>query len=239
MANFAKDEFSAQKVYVLTQLGDDYSAGLSNYFIEAFEAMGGECVQENFPEGSSDFSAYITNATNSGADVIFAPVSLAYVPLVIQQVDASGTKMPILAGDTFDHSLVLEAQNGTGIPIYCSTFFDESDEGSVAAEFVTGFKAWLNENEDKKTNNGGNDIIAACSALAYDSYMVAIEAIKAAGSTSGEDIQAALANVDIDAVTGHITFNEEGDANKDMAYIKQANDGVYTFVKIQTVADMG
>lgn len=239
MANFAKDEFAAEKVYVLTQLGDDYSAGLSNYFIEAFEGMGGECIQENFPEGTSDFSALITNAINSGADVIFAPVSLAYVPLVIQQVDASGTLMPILAGDTFDHSLVLEAQNGTGIPIYCSTFFDESDEGSVAAEFVTGFKAWLNENEDKKTNNGGNDIIAACSALAYDSYMVAIEAIKAAGSTSGEDIQAALADIDMDAVTGHITFNEEGDANKDMAYIKQANDGVYTFVKIQTVADMG
>lgn len=239
MANFAKDEFAAEKVYVLTQLGDDYSAGLSNYFIEAFEAMGGECIQENFPEGTSDFSALITNAINSGADVIFAPVSLAYVPLVIQQVDASGSLKPILAGDTFDHSLVLDAQNGTGIPIYCSTFFDESDEGSLAAEFVTGFKAWLNENEDKKTNNGGNDIIAACSALAYDSYMVAIEAIKAAGSTSGEDIQAALADIDMDAVTGHITFNEEGDANKDMAYIKQANDGVYTFVKIQTVADMG
>ena len=44
MANFAMDEFGAKKAYVLTQLGDDYSAGLGNYFAEAFEKMGGEVI---------------------------------------------------------------------------------------------------------------------------------------------------------------------------------------------------
>ena len=35
---------------------------------------------------------------------------------------------------------------------------------------------------EKLTNNGGNDVVSAVSALGYDAYMVAIEAIKAAGS---------------------------------------------------------
>ena len=46
---------------------------------------------------------------------------------------------------------------------------------------MTGFKEWLNADSQKLTNNGGNDIVAAVSALGYDGYMVALEAIKAAG----------------------------------------------------------
>ncbi len=33
------------------------------------------------------------------------------------------------------------------------------------------------------TNNGGNDTIAAVTAMGYDAYYVALEALKAAGST--------------------------------------------------------
>ena len=44
-------------------------------------------------------------------------------------------------------------------------------------------------------------------------------------------------NVDFDAVTGHISINADtGDANKTEAYIKQATDGAFTFVKRQSVA---
>ena len=66
-------------------------------------------------------------------------------------------------------------------------------------------------------------------------FMSAIEGIKLAQSTKGEDIQKALFKVDFDAVTGHITFNETGDANKTEAFIKQATDGSFTFIKRQSV----
>ena len=44
-------------------------------------------------------------------------------------------------------------------------------------------KAWLEENAEYKTNNGGNTDIAAVTALGYDAYQVAIEAIKKAGGS--------------------------------------------------------
>ncbi len=120
--------------------------------------------------------------------------------------------------------------------VYCSTFFDENDDSGAAKEFVTGFKAWLNADSQKLTNNGGNDIVAAVSALGYDAYMTALEAIKAAGSTDGTAIKDALFGVDLDGVTGSITFDQTtGDANKDMAYIKKASDGAFEFVKTQSV----
>jgi hypothetical protein len=85
MANFAK-ELGATKAYVLTMLGEDYGVGLGKYFVEAFKGLGGEVAdQATFPEGSSDFTAYINNATNAGCDVMFAPCSTTYAALIIDQ----------------------------------------------------------------------------------------------------------------------------------------------------------
>ena len=236
MASFAKDQFGASNAYVLSMLGEDYGSGLATYFVNAFEALGGTVTNEQFPEGTSDFSAYIQNAINAGADVIFAPCATTYAAQIITQAASAGFDKPITAGDTWESSVILDAQKGTSVQVYCSTFFDENDDSGIAKEFVTGFKEWLNADSQKLTNNGGNDIVAAVSALGYDGYMVALEAIKAAGSTDGTAIRDALYGVNYDGVTGNITFDQTtGDANKDMAYIKKAADGAFEFVKTQSV----
>ena len=240
MANFAKDEFGAKTAYVLSQLGDDYTTGLATYFAKAFESMGGTVINEQFTEGTSDYTAYLNNAINGGADVIFCPTSTTVAALLINQAASMNIAMPLLAGDTWESSVILDAAKGTNLIICMSTFFDENDGNAIAAEFVQGFKAWLNANPDKKTNNGGNDIVAAVSALGYDAYMVAIEAIKAADSIDSVAIAEALPSVVTDGVTGSISFDEIGDANKDMAYIKKANTETvaFDFVKTQSVAEL-
>ena len=40
---------NVKTAYCLSKLGDDYSGGLVKYFVEAFEALGGTCVQDTFP----------------------------------------------------------------------------------------------------------------------------------------------------------------------------------------------
>ena len=104
MANFAKDEFSAANAYVLSMLGEDYGSGLATYFVNAFEDLGGTVTSEQFPEGTSDFSAYIQNAINAGADVIFAPCATTYAAQIITQAASAGFDKPITAGDTWESS---------------------------------------------------------------------------------------------------------------------------------------
>jgi len=237
MANYAK-ELGATKAYVLTMLGEDYGVGLGKYFVQAFTKLGGEVVEENFTEGTSDFSSLLDNAVNNGCDVIFAPSSTTYAALIIDQAASKNITFPILAGDTWENSAILEAAKGKSVSVYCSTFFDENDDNATAAEFVKGFKEWLNADSTNLTNNGGNDIVAAVSALGFDAYNVAIEAIKAANSADPQAIADALPSVTYTGVTGDISFDENGDANKDMAYIKYANPetGTFDFVKTQTIA---
>ena len=241
MANFAWDK-GAKTAYVLNMQGEDYGSGLANYFVEAFKALGGTVVgdkPETFPEGNSDFTAYINNAVNANCDVFFAPCSTTYAALIIDQAAAQGVKFPIMAGDTWENSAILSAAKGKDVEVYCSTFFDENDDAASAAEFVKGFKEWLNADSGNLNNNGGNDIVAAVSALGFDGYNVALAAIEAAGSADSQAIAEALPGVTYEGVTGSIAFDDIGDAKKDMAYIKYANPetGAFDFVKTQKVGE--
>ena len=237
LANFAQENFAAKKAYCLAKLGDDYSVGLANYFIEAFEKLGGEVVFETFPEGTSDFAAYVANAKNQGADVFFSPVSIEAAGLIIEQASTQGMAIPILAGDTWDSNVVLSAAKGTNVKIYVTTFFVEGSQDPQVLEFVNGFRNYINTNATAKTNNGGNDEISAVSAMGFDVYYVALEALKAAGSTKGADVKAALPGISYTGVSGLIEFDATGDAKRDVAYVKQVNNetGKWDFIAVQSV----
>ena len=234
-ANFAHDELGATDVaYCLGQLGNDYDQGLINYFKEAAEGLGMEVITESFPEGNSDFTSYLTNAKNAGAEVIFAPTSISYAQLIIEQASAQGIDIPITAPDTWDSNVILAAAEGTDLSVSVSTFYAEGGD----PEFEEGFKAWMNADSNALANNGGNDTIAAVSVMGYDAYYTALEAIKNAGSTAAADIMAALPGTTYTGVSGAIAFDEIGDAVRDTAFIKQANTetGAWDFVAAQSVA---
>ncbi len=233
LANFAKDNFQAKKAYSLAKLGDDYSNGLANYFNEAFEKLGGEVVFETFPEGNSDFTSYITKAKNIGADVFFAPVSIEAAALIIEQASSQGMSMPIMAGDTWDSNVVLNAAKGKDVQIYVTTFYQEGGN----KEFDEGIKAWINSDNANLTNNGGDDKVAAVTAMGYDAYFTALEAIKLANSADPAAIKAALGDVVYEGVSGKIEFDETGDAKRDKAFVKKANveTGNWDFVAEQGI----
>jgi branched-chain amino acid transport system substrate-binding protein len=214
-------------------LGSDYDQGLINYFKQAAEGLGMEVTTAEFPENNSDFTSYLTNAKNAGADIIFAPCSISYAQLIVEQADAQGIEMPLLAGDTWDNNQILATAQGKNVQISVSTFYAEGGDPN----FEKGIKAWLNENSEAMTNNGGNDMIAAVTVMGYDAYYTALEAIKKAGSIDKADILAVMPSVTYSGVSGKIAFDDVGDAVRDSAYIKKANTetGVWDFVTVATV----
>ncbi|MBQ8507537.1 MAG: ABC transporter substrate-binding protein [Clostridia bacterium] len=233
LANYAYKELGVTTAYCLAELGNDYDVGLVHYFKQAFEAMGGVVIDETFPTGTSDFTSYISNATAMGAGVFFAPCSIAYITQIVNQSAAQGATFSLMGSDTWDSNKVIEAATGTNLPIFVSTFYQEG--GNV--EFDEGIKAWINSDEEAMKNNGGNDMVAAVTAMGYDAYFVALEALKNAGSTDPKAVNEALWTTTYEGVSGAIAFDEIGDAIRDACYIKTANtvDGVWDFVAVQTV----
>ena len=230
LANFAQEKSSAKKAYCLGELGNEYDQGLINYFEQAFD---GTVEKDSFPTNTSDFTTYLNKAVNEDADVIFCPVSITYSTQIVKLAASLGIEIPILGGDTLDSNMVLEAAAGSDVQLYVSTFYQEGG----SPEFDEGFKAWLSEDSTAMTNNGGNDTIAAVTAMGYDAYYVALEALKAAGSTDKAAVKAALPDVTYTGVSGSIAFDEQGDAIRDTAYIKTADtaNNAWTLETVQTV----
>ncbi len=233
LANYASKELGATVAYTLGELGNDYDQGLCTYFKQAFEGLGGTVMHEDFPTGTADFNSYLTNAAGIGAQVFFCPVSIAYSTQIVQQAASQNVAFPILGSDTLDSNVVANAAKGTNVQVIITTFYQEG----AAPEFDEGFKAWLAEDSEAMTNNGGNDMISAVSAMGYDAYYTALEALKAAGTTDSKAVMDTLPSVTYDGVSGHIEFDETGDAIRNAAFIKKINNetGDWEFVAEQTV----
>ena len=235
LANYAANELNATKAYCLGEVGNEYDQGLVAYFKQAFEAAGGTVITDSFPTNNSDFSSYINKAKNEGAEVFFAPVSIAYSTQIVSQAASLNVDFPFLGSDTWDDNMVLQAAAGTNVQVFVTTFYAEGGNPT----FDEGIKAYINSNSDAKTANGGDDTISAVTAMGYDAYYVALEALKAAGSTDPEAVKAALPGVTYSGVSGDISFDATGDAIRDTAYIKTINtaDSVWEFVTQQKAGE--
>ena len=230
-ANFAKEQLKADTIYCLGELGNDYDQGLINYCKEAAEKLGIKVITESFPKDNSDFTSYLNNAKKAGAQAIFAPCSIQYAQLIVEQSAAQGIDIPLLGSDTWDNNTIVGATKGKDVQVYVSTFYQEG----ANPDFEKGIKEWINGDAKNLENNGGNDMLAAVTVMGYDAYMVAIEALKAAGSTDPAAVMAALPNVTYTGISGSIAFNEIGDAIRDSAVIKKSNSetGEWEFVAVQ------
>ena len=232
LANFAMNKFEAKTAYCLGESGNEYDQGLVAFFKQVFEANGGKVITDSFPTGNSDFGSYLSKAKSEGADVIFTPVSIAYAVQIIKQAASLGLEIPFLGSDTLDDNMVLDAIKGTDLQLYVSTFYQEGG----SAEFDAGIKKYINDNAEALAANGGNDTISAVTAMGYDAYFVALEAMKKADSGDKAALMKILPSVTYTGVSGAIAFDEQGDAVRDTAYIKTADtaNGTWVLETVQT-----
>ena len=130
-AQFAKKQ-GVTKAAVITEAGDDYSAGLGTYFVKAFEALGGEIVEVNFQTGETDFSGTMASLASQGIEAIFAPTSIETAPFIIKQARekpaSTAASTPPIPGTMFPSFSVLLGQSASIDGVYFSTFFIEGDD---------------------------------------------------------------------------------------------------------------
>ncbi|MCQ2385361.1 MAG: ABC transporter substrate-binding protein [Clostridia bacterium] len=241
LATYAKNTLGAKKAYVLAKQGSDYDLGLANYFCQGF-GLNAQNDIHTFPDGTADFSSYITAAKEAVADVIFAPVSVNFAQLIVDKANDLGFEGVLLAGDTWDDNMIVDAaKENPNVNVNITTFYQE---GANEA-FDEGFRGWLESNATALADNGGNTMISAVSVMGYDSYMTVLSALETIKVEEGKsitslDVKAALANMNTEAkayegVTGKIYFDATGDAVRNTAFIKKINtaSGTWDFVAEQ------
>ncbi|MCQ2471105.1 MAG: ABC transporter substrate-binding protein [Clostridia bacterium] len=235
LASFAAERFNASRVYCLGEKDNTYDQGLIDIFSSNFEAMGGTVVKDSFTKDTIDFSQYINKAKSEGCDIFFCPVSVDYATQIIFQMSRLDVNLPLLGSDSLDDNMVLDMVKGTHISLHISSFCMPDSN----ANFYSGIKGYVNSNSNAKTSNGGSDSISSITAMGYDAYYVALEALKSAKSPSPSAVRNALSSVLYDGASGAIAFNRNGDALRDTVYFKTADtiSGTWVLEKQQVITD--
>jgi branched-chain amino acid transport system substrate-binding protein len=180
--------------------GNDYTVGLAEAFEKAFTDLGGTIAgKETYVSTDSDFSAILTKAKDSGADMIWLPDYYNIVNLVGAQAKQLGITVPMMGGDGWDSSdLDVAAAEGG----FYSNHYDASDPLPEVAAWLERYGAAY-KNED-----GSPKVPDALATLAYDAANIVFQAIQAAGSEDTAAVKAALESGTFPVVSGIVTYDE-------------------------------
>lgn len=205
-AVFAAENLGATKAAVLYNIEDPYSEGLAEAFNEKFSALGTVTNFEGYTANDSDFKAVLTKIAESDPDVIFLPDYVAKVGIILSQIQELGLDVVAIGGDGWDGIEVDYADVAEGD--YFANHYANTDEAPIVQNFISAYEAKWGKTP------------SALAALAYDSTYIMAQAIEKAGSTDADAIVAQLAATDGDYVTGHVTFDENGDPVKSISMIQ-------------------
>lgn len=219
MASYASEKLGATKVAVLSDMADDYSSGIAEAFVAKAEELGMQVVaDEKYQDGDVDFKSQLTNIKGQNPDVLFLPVYYEDLRLISAQAKEVGVAAQLCGADGWDSVLTdnfdSSVLNGG---VFCSQYSTESTDERVQ-NFISAYK----EKYEMDPN--------MFAVLAYDATNMMAQAISDAGSTDSQAIIDAMAALEYDGLTGHMTFNEDRNPQKS-AVIVSIQDNAYKFVE--------
>ena len=223
MATYSYENLGARKAAIIQEVNNDYAIGLAKFYTDAFKELTGDddsiVSVANYNTGDQDFNAQLTNINSANPDVIFAPGNFTESALIVKQAKQLGIDVPIIGGDTYETPEFVDIGGEAVEGCVFSTFF--TSETPITAESET-FLAEYREEYGKEP--------AAVTALAYDAYILILDAIERAGSTDPVALRDALAETEgFEGAAGIITLDENGDAVKN-AVIKQVKNGEFVYM---------
>ena len=219
-AKFAYQDLGAKTAAVLYDISSDYSTGVRDYFVAAWEALGGELVaDEAMKAGDVDFRPQLTSIKAANPDVIVMPLLFKEVALSAQQARELGITATMLGGDGWPSLQLLEMAADA---VEGSYYLDHADVKDPAlTEFREQYEAEYNK---------GIEITAI---MGHDALMLMAAAIEKAGVAEPEAIRDALETIEgVKVLSGTINMDPatHNPMNKAAVIIKIEN-GEFVFYK--------
>jgi branched-chain amino acid transport system substrate-binding protein len=223
MAQYAATDLKAKTAAIVQDVAQDYSVGLASYFKKAFVALTGNpnsiVAEVSYQSGDSDFTAQLTNVIAKNPDVIFMPSYYQDMAQFAIQAKQLGVKATLLGGDALEAPELISVGGDAVEGVKFSTHYSaDAGEREISKKFAEAYQ--------KKYNKIPN----AFAALGFDAYNLLVDAIEAAKSADSVAIRDALVQFkNQEAVTGLITFDENGDPIKS-AVILGVEGGKFKYI---------
>lgn len=222
MAGFAYTDLGARQAVVLTNVNENYSISLAQYFVAFFAKQGGEVLLNGAYKGSAtDFEELLTRVRVLKPDVVFVPGYSRDSGLLINQAAKMGVQTIFLGGDAWGNQ-VAEYAGDSLFGAYYSTHWHPD----------APFKPNRHLKKMFKEKYGIDDIENMRIPLTYDSILLLANAVRQAGSVRKTKIRDALSRTKgFRGATGVISFDHNGDPMNKEASILKFENGSWKFIK--------
>ena len=210
-AQYIKNNNMVDTVGILYQSDVDYSVGLYNAFVEECGKSGITIAEtQTFTDATkTDFSTQINALVNSGVKLVFIPFYAEEASTFLTQARGKfADDVYFFGADGLDGILGKVEQDPTiANNVLMLTPFAADDPAENVQAFVKAYQAAYNATPDQ------------FAADAYDAVYVIKAAVEKAGTTDGDAMAAAMASLEVSGVTGTMTWNADGNTNKNASAI--------------------
>src|SRR2546429_770020 len=214
--------WASKGIKTAVMMGPDYSAGHSflNAFKRGFEEAGGKIAQEIWTpfQKTKDWAAALTQASNSGAEIIYTFYAGAEAVQVVKQHADFGLrdKIPLIGDQWVYDEALWPALGDLVVGAKHITVHFPGLENEANRKFVAAYR---------QAYNGDPDVSAT---LGYDNgkaIMLTLEKLRGEMPAEGAQFISAMRGLTFDSPRGKIRFNASNSALLDKIYIVQIVKG--------------
>ena len=208
-AAYINEKGLATKIAIIYNNADAYSTGIYQTFIEEADKLGMEVVSTTtFTDDTTDFKTQVSDAKDSGADLVFLPIYYTPASLILAAAKSMDYAPVFFGVDGMDGILTMEGFDPTlAEGVFMLTPFSADAEDERTQAFVARYQELFGEVP--------NQFAADCYDAVYALYTASVNA-GIDGSTSPEDAcelliaQFTSPDFKIEGLTGDMTWDATG-----------------------------
>jgi len=225
-AQYIADNTSIKKVAVIYNSSDVYSNGIYDSFVAEAKIKDLEVVASPAfsSDSSTDFAVQIQKIKESGAELVFLPIYYKEAALILKQANTAGLTTKFFGCDGLDgiiDQLGSDVSLAEGVMLLTPFAADAADDATKS--FVAAYKSKFNDEVPNQFAADAYDAIYTIKAALEEAN---VTDVNVDSSELCDLLKSAMTKIQVNGVTGNMTWNAIGEPNKDPKAVKIV-DGSY------------
>ena len=206
-----------RKRVVLITLKNDFGKSLAAGFKEAAGQFNLQIVNEyEYSIKDRQFGPIVAKVKADAPEAIYATGYFFTAGPLVSQLRAAGITFPVIGQEGYDSEQFIKIAGKASEGTIITTSLDRDSNSSETRSFISEFEAMAGHKVDMVAASG------------HTAMKVLVAAMKKAGTTSPSAIRNAIAQTNLVASTGSISFNDLGEVQKNVQ-VQVVRDGDFHY----------
>ncbi len=208
LARLAVGDFKAKRIAIIRNSSSPYSEFLGLQFPKEVRTMNSSVFVTEFPtiDGFTDFKNLTAQIMASKAELIFVPISQAFIASIYAELVTYNKPIILLGSDTIEGKpqfIELFGTKPSKVRFIFPKHWNEKVTGPAAKRYLSLQKRYCGQYEPSMAG-----------VAAYDAIELLLAGVRSKPGATGVELMQSVKGLHFEGMTGPITYGEDGDPVK-------------------------